>query len=214
MHNGSKHMIFHHVNQLASTTRSNQHYQEPTGTNPRLRNKNWIQEMNQGLRGDGDVEDVDEDWPLKDDRVVGDDDGFDFPLREGSSPGGIAPPKGKSAPAQVLPHDGGISSREQAYDFSEGKTTYIPKDGHRRWPRRPQPTRARLGGLARPDGLCPPGGPLWQLLAPIFLIYYIKNLCEVSACLELCRIGGLTQLFQVQISSCWNSPSWCIPYKL
>ena len=32
------------------------------------------------LRGDGDVEDVDEDWPPKDDSVVGDDDGFDFPL--------------------------------------------------------------------------------------------------------------------------------------
>ena len=34
--------------------------------------------------------------------------------------------------------------------------------------------------------------PLWYLLAPIFLIYSIKNLCEVSAHLELCRIGGLT----------------------
>ena len=33
--------------------------------------------------------------------MVGDDDGFDFPLREGSSLGGIAPPEGKSAPAQV-----------------------------------------------------------------------------------------------------------------
>jgi len=26
MHNGSEHMIFHQINQLASTTRSNQHY--------------------------------------------------------------------------------------------------------------------------------------------------------------------------------------------
>ena len=39
------------------------------------------------MRGDGAVEDVDGDWPPKDERVVGDDDGFDFPLREGSSPG-------------------------------------------------------------------------------------------------------------------------------
>ena len=31
--------------------------------------------------GDGVVEDVDGDWPPKDERVVGDDDGFDFPSR-------------------------------------------------------------------------------------------------------------------------------------
>ena len=57
-------MIFHQINQLASTTRSNQHYQQPTSTNPGLRDKNWIQEMNQGLRGDGAGEYVDGDCPL------------------------------------------------------------------------------------------------------------------------------------------------------
>ena len=35
-------------------------------------------------------------------------------------------------------------------------------------------------------------GPLWYLFAPIFLIYSIKIIHEVSACLELCRIGSLT----------------------
>ena len=60
------------------------------------------------MRGDGDVEDVDGDCPPQDGRVVGDDD--DFPLREGSSPGGIALPEGKSAPAQVPPRDGGAPS--------------------------------------------------------------------------------------------------------
>jgi hypothetical protein len=35
--------------------------------------------------------------------VVGDDDDDGFPLREASSSGGICPPKGKSAPAQVSP---------------------------------------------------------------------------------------------------------------
>src|SRR3989337_1265442 len=35
-------------------------------------------------------------------------------------------------------------------------------------------------------------GPLWYLLAPIFLIYSIKIPHKVSAHLELCRIGGLT----------------------
>ena len=34
-HNRSEHMIFHEINQLASTTRCNQHYQSPTGTNLR-----------------------------------------------------------------------------------------------------------------------------------------------------------------------------------
>ena len=50
----------------------------------------------------------------KDERVVGDGDGFDFPFREGSSPGGIAPAEGKSAPAQVLPRGGGASSRNSS----------------------------------------------------------------------------------------------------
>ena len=63
--------------------------------------------MDLGLRCDGAVEDVDGDFPPQDGRVVGDDDDDDFPLREGSSPGGIAPPEGKSAPAQVLPRGGG-----------------------------------------------------------------------------------------------------------
>ena len=43
-------------------------------------------------------------------RVVGDDDDDDFPLREESSPGKIAQPEGKSAPAQVPPRDGGAPS--------------------------------------------------------------------------------------------------------
>ena len=55
------------------------------------------------MRGDGVVEDVDGDWPTKDERAVGDDDGYNFPLREGSSPGEIAPLEDKSAPAQVPP---------------------------------------------------------------------------------------------------------------
>mgnify|MGYP005822545661 CR=1 FL=1 len=40
---------------------------------------------------------------------IGDDDEDDFPHR-GSSPGGIALPEGKSAPAQVPPRDGGAPS--------------------------------------------------------------------------------------------------------
>ena len=62
------------------------------------------------MRGDGVGEDVDEDWPPQDERVVGDDDDDDFPLQVGSSPGGIAPSEGKSAPAQVPPRGGDASS--------------------------------------------------------------------------------------------------------
>ena len=47
------------------------------------------------MRRDGAVGDVDGDCPPQDGRVVGDDDDDDFPLWEGSSPGGIAPPMGK-----------------------------------------------------------------------------------------------------------------------
>ena len=49
--------------------------------------------MNQGFRGDGASEDVDEDWPPPDERIVGDDVGDDFPLPEGSVPGRTALPE-------------------------------------------------------------------------------------------------------------------------
>ena len=69
------------------------------------------------MRGDGDVEYVDGDCPPQDGRVVGDDDDDDFPLREESSPGGIALPEGKRAPAQVPPRDGGALSRKSSPSF-------------------------------------------------------------------------------------------------
>ena len=99
------------------------------------------------MRGDGAVEDVDGDCPPQDGRVVGDDDDDDFPLREGSSPGRIALPEGKSAPAQVLPRDGGAPSRKSSPYFFEVKMTYIPEDGHRRW-----------AGLSRTHQGVPGGG--------------------------------------------------------
>ena len=42
--------------------------------------------VNLGLRGDGFVEDVDEYWTPKDERFVGDDDGFDSPFGREVSP--------------------------------------------------------------------------------------------------------------------------------
>ena len=73
------------------------------------------------MRGDGDVEDVDGDCPPKDGRVVGDDDDDDFPLREGSSPGGIAPPDGKSAPTQVPPQAAALHLESLLRIFSWSK---------------------------------------------------------------------------------------------
>ena len=49
--------------------------------------------MNYRLRGDGAVEDVDGDESSHDERKVGDDDGFDFPLSAGNIPRGITPPE-------------------------------------------------------------------------------------------------------------------------
>ena len=69
------------------------------------------------MRGDGAVEDVDGDFPPQDGRLAGDDDDEDFPLREGSSPDGIAPPKPWIGSAKVPPRGGGVSSRKLAYDF-------------------------------------------------------------------------------------------------
>ena len=77
--------------------------------------------MSQGLRGDGSVQDVDGDYPLQEGRVVDDDDDDDFPLREGSSPSGIALPEGKTALAQVPPRGGGASSRKSSPFFSRSK---------------------------------------------------------------------------------------------
>ena len=47
------------------------------------------------MRGDGVGEDVDGDCPPPDERIVGDDDGDDFPLPEGSFPGSprLVPPR-------------------------------------------------------------------------------------------------------------------------
>ena len=61
--------------------------------------------------------------------IVGDDDDDDdFPLREGRSPGGIAPQEGKSAPAQVPPRDGGARPKSPLLFFLGQNDLYT-----RRW---------------------------------------------------------------------------------
>ena len=165
MHNGSEHMIFHQINQLASTTRSNQHYQQPTGTNLRFWDKDWIHEMNQGLRGDGASEDVDGDLPPPDERIVGDDDGDDFPLPEGSFPGRTALPEPQIGSAKVPARGGRVSSQKLAYDFFQGRRHHIAKDGHRKPDRGP----TRKGSRPYPRGWWV--APLWFILSPVFFIF-------------------------------------------
>src|SRR5215216_6414522 len=145
------------------------------------------------MRGVGAVEDVDEDCPPQYGRVVGDDHDDDFPLWEGSSPSGIAPSEGKSAPAQVPPRGGGASSRKSSPYFFLGQNDlynrrWAPEVGlgeHNPPGRSWAPWRAQVGCAHLV-------GPLWYLFAPVFIIYSIKNLHEVSAHVELCRIGSLT----------------------
>ena len=134
MHKGSEHMIFHQINQLTSTTRSNQHYQQPTGTNPRLGDKNWIQEMNQGLRGDSAGEDVDGDCPL--------------PMRGAlvMTMAMISPSRREVSPAEQLcrsprlvpPRGGGVSSRKVLFYFFLVKRLNMGEDGCRRATRGPR----------------------------------------------------------------------------
>ena len=73
------------------------------------------------------------------------------------------------------------------------------------------------GGHNPPGRARGPGGPRWVNVVPTWwapLEVICSNIPhEVSACLE-CKIGSLTYLFQVQISSCQNSPSWCVPCNL
>ena len=71
--------------------------------------------------------------------------------------------------------------------------TYILEDGYRRWAEEGTTHQGAPGFPGVPKWVVPTWwGPLWYLFAPIILIYSIKILREVSAHLELCRIGSLT----------------------
>ena len=95
------------------------------------------------------------------------------------------------------------------YNYFRSKSPIYQKMGARSGPRPPRGTRARLGGWRAlvPRGHL--GGPLLYFLLPVFFIYSKIILCEILAHLEMCRIGILTELFQVQNSSCRYSPSLC-----
>ena len=75
--------------------------------------------------------------PSPDERSIGDDDGDDFPLREGSFPDRTAPPEPLIGSAKVPPHGGGVSSEKMAYDFFPIERLHIAEDGHQRATRGP-----------------------------------------------------------------------------
>ena len=69
---------------------------------------------------------------------------------------------------------------------------YIPEEGHWMWAWVSTTHQGAPGLPGVPRWVVPTSWPLWYLFAPIILKYSIKNPREVSAHLELCRIGSLT----------------------
>ena len=182
-------MIFHQINQLASTTRSNQHYQQPTGTNLRFWYKDWIQEMNQGLRGDGAGEDVDGDFPLPMRGALVMTMVMISPSRWEVSPAEqlcrssrLVPPRFRLVAAEFRP----VSL---LMIFSWTKDLIQKKMGIRGLPGGPR-GRGPPRGIGR--ALHPRGqgvGPLWYFFRSVFFIISKNNFRGVSGLLELCRIG-------------------------
>ena len=182
-------MIFHQINQLASTTRSNQHYQQPTGTNPGLRDKNWIQERNQGLRGDGAGEDVDGDCPL--------------PMRGAlvTTMAMISPSRREVSPAEQLCRSPRLVPPRFCLMAAESRPESLlmiflwTKDFiQQKMGTGGPPGGPRGRGAPRGVGRAPhPRGqveaPLTYFFRSLFFIIPKNKFCGVSGLLELCRIG-------------------------
>ena len=131
------------------------------------------------MRGDGAGEDVDVDGPPPDERIVGDDDGNDFPLPEGSVRL-VVPPR--------FLLGGGVSSRKLSYYFFSDERLHIAEDGHRRATRGPTRQGAQPGGRARPHPRGQGVGRLWYFLCSVFFINSKNCFREVSGLLVLHKI--------------------------
>ena len=107
------------------------------------------------MRLDGAVEDVDEDWSPKDERGVGDDDSFDFPLREGSFPAESFRLRAKVLLPKFRLEAAALCPESSPLIFSRSKVIIYQKMGTEGGPRRAQPTKARLGGPGMPWCLVP-----------------------------------------------------------
>ena len=99
--------------------------------------------------------------PSPDERSVGDDDGDDFPLPEGSIPGRTTLPEPEIGSAKVPPRGGGVSSRKVASNFfSHRKTSY-----RRRWTSESHQGAHEVGGAPRG------GHPREQGVGPLAFIF-------------------------------------------
>ena len=134
------------------------------------------------MRGDGDVEDVDEDWPPKDERDVGDDDSFDFPLREGSSPAESLRRRAKVLLPKFCLEAVALRPESPPLIFSRSRVTIYQKMGTGGVPRGPQPIRARPGGPGMPWWVV----PTWGASSGSFqLQYFLLNVKIISVKFQL-----------------------------
>jgi len=111
-------------------------------------------------------------------------------------PGGKFPRRNRSAGEQKCSCPGSASRRRRfvpkalSWFFFQVKTCLIAEDGVWRPARRPTSHRGAPWGVGRAPQAC--GclvGPPLVFLRPIFFIYSKINLREISAHLEMCRIG-------------------------
>ena len=107
--------------------------------------------------------------PPPDERSVGDDDGDDFPLPEGSVPGRTALPEPQIGSAKVPPRGGGVSSQKVLFYFFSTKDFIWEKMGVGEPPGGPRGRGRALGGGGAPhpheQGVGPwPSSLMWNFL--------------------------------------------------
>ena len=107
------------------------------------------------MRGDGAVEHVDEYWPPKDERGVGDDDSFDFPSGREVPPAESLRRRAKVILPKFHLEAAALRPESPPLIFSRLRETIYQKMGTGGGPRRPQPIRARPGGSGAPWWVVP-----------------------------------------------------------
>ena len=109
--------------------------------------------------------------PSPDERSIGDDDGDDFPLPEGSFSGRTAPQNPRLVPPRFRLMAAEFHPRRWLMIFFLIERLHIAEDGHRRAPMGPMRQGHAEGGRARPPPSWAGCGPPGELLA--LSIFYI-----------------------------------------
>ena len=107
--------------------------------------------------------------PPSDERSVGDDDGDDFPLREGSFTGRIVLPELQIGSAQVPPRGGGETTKKLPNDFFWNETLHIAKEGGQWAVREPTSLPSATRGVAVAGLVAPWQPPSGTSFAQYFL---------------------------------------------